>query len=177
MPEDARELIETVYREGEDDIPESLIKASMDAEGEHWSKVSMANMNALKLKQGYSLSDQAWDEETHIPTRLSDDSLTIYLAVWSNGMLQPYAGSKRYAWDLSSVNVNAKRIKALPELTEALALALKQLKEQEKMFDDYSFILPITPLSDTEWQGQGLDEHGNTIDVLYSSHQGLLIGN
>ncbi len=177
MPEDARELIETVYREDGDDIPEALVKVSNEAEGEHWSKVSMANMNALKLKQGYSLSDQAWDEEDHIPTRLSEDSLTLYLAIWNDGVLEPYADAERYAWDLSSVNINAKIIQGLPELPQELTVALAQLKEQERIFSEYSFILPLFKQSEDEWTGKGLDERGNLVDVLYSRKSGLLIDN
>jgi len=64
----------------------------------------------------------------------------------------------------------------LPELSADLAQALKQLREQEKIFDDYSFILPLSPLSDTEWQGQAVDNNGKTVNVSYSCQQGLLVG-
>ncbi|MCK9623085.1 MAG: hypothetical protein M0R47_21430, partial [Methylobacter sp.] len=176
MPEDARELIETVYSEDDTDIPESLKKASNEAEGEHWAKISLANMNALKPEQGYTFSDNAWDEDAHIPTRLSEDSVTIYLAVWREGKLLPLVSADRYAWDLSSVNIHAKRINGLPELSADLAQALKQLREQEKIFDEYSFILPLRPLSDIEWQGLAVDNNGKTVTVSYNCQQGLLVG-
>ncbi len=176
MPEDARELIETVYSEDDTDIPESLKKASNEAEGEHWAKISLANMNALKLEQGYTLSDNAWDEDARIPTRLSEDSVTIYLAVWQEGKLSPLVNAERFAWDLSSVNINAKRVKGLPELSVDLSQALKQLRAQEKIFDDYSFIFPLIPLSASQWQGQAVDGGGETVNVSYSRRQGLLLG-
>jgi len=176
MPEDARELIETVYSEDDIDIPEPLKKASNEAEGEHWAKISLANMNALKLEQGYTLSDNSWDEDSRIPTRLSEDSVTIYLAVWQEGKLSPLVSAERFAWDLSSVNINAKRIKGLPELSADLVQALKQLRAQEKIFDDYSFILPLIPLSASQWQGQAVDGDGETVNVSYSRRQGLLLG-
>ena len=176
MPEDARELIETVYSEDDTDIPESLKRASNEAEGEHWAKISLANMNALKPEQGYILSDNAWDEDARIPTRLSEDSVTIYLAVWQADKLFPLVSAPKYAWDLSSVNINAKRINGLPELAADMAQALKQLREHEKIFDEYSFILPLMPLSDAQWQGQAVDTYGKTINVSYSSRHGLLLG-
>ena len=178
MPEDARELIETVYSEDDIDIPEALTKTSNEVEGEQKAKISLANMNALKLKQGYTytLSDNAWDEDARIPTRLSEDSVTIYLAVWQQGKLLPLVSADRYAWDLSSVNINAKRIKGLPGLSADLAQALKQLREQEKTFDEYSFILPLSPLLDIEWQGQVVDGDDKTVAVCYSCQQGLLVG-
>ena len=176
MPEDARELIETVYSEDDIDIPESLKKASNEAEGEHWAKISLANMNVLKPEQGYTLSDNAWDEDARIPTRLSEDSVTIYLAVWQADKLSPLINAQRYAWDLSSVNINAKRIKGLPKLPEDVAQALNQLREQEKIFDEYSFILPLMSLSNTQWDGQAVDKNGKTVNVSYSSQHGFLIG-
>jgi len=133
-------------------------------------------MNALKPEQGYTLSDNAWDEDARIPTRLSEDSVTIYLAVWQQGKLLPLVSADRYAWDLSSVNINAKRINGLPELSADLAQVLKQLREQEKIFDEYSFILPLSPLSDIEWQGQAVDNNGKTVNVNYNCQQGLLVG-
>jgi CRISPR-associated endonuclease/helicase Cas3 len=174
MPEDARELIETVYSDEDSDIPDALKKASNDAEGEHWSKISMANMNALKLEQGYTLSDNAWDEDARIPTRLSEDSVTIYLAVWQEGKLSPLVNAKKYAWDLSSVNINAKRIKALPELATEVTQALNQLIEQEKIFNEYSYILPLNALSTTQWQA--VDINSKIVKVSYSIKQGLLLG-
>jgi CRISPR-associated endonuclease/helicase Cas3 len=73
-------------------------------------------MNALKLEQGYTLSDNAWDEDARIPTRLSEDSVTIYLAVWQEGKLSPLVNARKYEWDLSSVNINAKRIKGVARI-------------------------------------------------------------
>jgi len=102
--------------------------------------------------------------------------VTIYLAVWQQGKLLPLVSADRYAWDLSSVNINAKRINGLPELSADLAQVLKQLREQEKIFDEYSFILPLSPLSDIEWQGQAVDNNGKTVNVNYNCQQGLLVG-
>ncbi|MDO9268317.1 MAG: hypothetical protein Q7T96_04290 [Methylobacter sp.] len=62
------------------------------------------------------------------------------------------------------------------ELSADLAQALRQLREQEKIFDAYSFILPLSPLPDTEWQGHAVDNNGKTVNVSYSCQQGLLVG-
>ena len=176
MPEDARELIEIVYRAEDGDIPEALKKASAEAEGEHWAKASMANMNALKPESGYTLSDNSWDEDQRIPTRLSEDSVTVYLAVWHEGQLSPLVRAKKYAWDLSSVNIKAQQLSGLAELSKDLAAALKQLRDQEQGFNDYSFILPMLPVSDTQWQGQAVDANGKAISLTYCCQQGMLLG-
>jgi hypothetical protein len=104
-------------------------------------------MNALKSEQGYTFSDNTWDEDVRIPTRLSEDSVTIYLAVWQKGKLLPLVSADRYAWDLSSVNINATRINGLPELSADLAQALKQLRGQEKSGYQLNTGHPVTSMS------------------------------
>lgn len=174
MPEDAREMIETVYQNDDDDIPEALQKASNLAEGEHWAKTSLANMNALKLGQGYTLGDNAWDEDMRIPTRLSEDSVTVYLATWRQGRLTPLIMADNYAWDLSSLHIAANRIKAIPE---NLQQAVNELKANEKALDDYALVLPLTPLSATRWQGEALNADDKAVNVVYCQQLGLLVGN
>jgi CRISPR-associated endonuclease/helicase Cas3 len=44
----------------------------MDAVGQNMMKQSMANLNALKLNKGYTRSSGDWDEESRIPTRLTE---------------------------------------------------------------------------------------------------------
>jgi len=36
--------------------------------------------------------------------------------------------------------------------------------------------LPLSPLSDIEWQGQAVDNNGKTVNVNYNCQQGLLVG-
>ena len=176
MPDDARELMEGVYGELGETIPEALIEASNEAEGEHWAQAGMADFNALILEQGYTYSDGKWDEEARIPTRLSDDSQAVYLAVWENDLLRPYSTEGRYCWDLSSVNINAERIRAVPDsLPDAIEQAVNQLKEDEKGLNKFSLLLPLIPKTEKTWTGQAIDGRGNTIDVLYSRTSGLLL--
>ena len=176
MPEDAREMIERVFDDGDEDIPENLKIASNKADGEHWSKLSVANMRVLKLESGYTLNENAWDEDARIPTRLSEDSVTVYLAIWQNGELIPYAKEQRYAWDLSSVNIAANRIKGLALLAADIQRTLEQLREKEKLFDEYSLILVLEKKTATTWQGQAINSADKDVDVLYCQELGLLVG-
>jgi len=137
MPEDARFLIEQVYGDEGEEIPEALEHASQEAEGERRSQSSLAGFNALKLEAGYSVEGNSWDDEAKIPTRLSDDSATVYLAVRVNGELAPYIAEGRYPWDLSSLHVPAKRLADWQPTQEIQALQ----KVQRRLKDGIVLIL------------------------------------
>ena len=107
MPDDARGLIEGVYSdEAEYAIPERLLDASMDAVGQNMMQQSMANLNALKLNKGYTRSSGDWDEESRIPTRLTEqETISVALANFNQGQLQPYAKGGYYEWAMSVVKI------------------------------------------------------------------------
>ncbi|RZB36810.1 MAG: CRISPR-associated endonuclease/helicase Cas3 [Desulfobacteraceae bacterium Eth-SRB2] len=107
MPDDARGLIEGVYSpEAEVAIPEILLDASMDAVGQNMMKQSMANLNALKLNKGYTRSSGDWDEESRTPTRLTEqETVSVALANFNQGQLQPYAKDVHHEWTMSVVKI------------------------------------------------------------------------
>ncbi len=133
MPEDARSLIEAVYS-GEEIYPEALEEASWNAEGEQTSKKSLADMNALKLDKGYTYTSGDWDEETKIPTRLSEqETVSVALAVEANGKLQPYAGQSAHPWALSTVKIpESEWEKAQQAIPDELKPEIETLKTEYK---------------------------------------------
>ena len=173
MPDDARDLIEGVYSDEAEAVPDTLAKASEEAEGEWWASKSLANFNTLKLETGYSL-ENAWDDEARIPTRLAEDSVTIYLAQWDGKRLTPLVNEGRYPWDLSSLNVAAKKIGGLPENTPGYQ-AIDVLKEAERLFDEFSLIVPMVWDGEV-WRSTVLGINDDTIDIAYLKGVGLLLG-
>jgi len=138
MPDDARKLIEGVYSdEAENAIPENLLDASMDAVGKNMMQQSMANLNALKLNKGYTRSSGDWDEETRIPTRLTEqETVSVALAILDHGQLQPYAKAMHHEWAMSVVKIPEHEWKkacqqipaAMKPLIEALKTEIKPLR-------------------------------------------------
>ncbi len=112
MPEDARELIEAVYGDGNSyDVPEGLIEKVIRAEGEEQSKRSMGHLNALILSKGYcrnAVKADQWNEDERIPTRLAEDNTEVVLAVSENGKLIPYVETAHYAWDWSCLSISLR---------------------------------------------------------------------
>ncbi|MDQ6968720.1 MAG: CRISPR-associated helicase Cas3' [Mariprofundaceae bacterium] len=109
MPDDARPLIEGVYGEDvQEDIPPALQEVSWEAEVVDGVKKSMASLNVLKLNKGYTRSSGDWDEETRIPTRLTEvETVSVVLVRFVSGQLRPYAEGFHHAWALSVVNIPA----------------------------------------------------------------------
>jgi len=173
MPDDARNLIEGVYGDKAEVVPDALAKASEEAEGEWWANKSLASFNRLKLKTGYSL-ENAWDDEARIPTRLAEDSVTVYLAQWDGEQLTPLVDKGRYPWDLSSLNVAAKKISGIPKDVPGYQ-ATQMLKEVERLFDEFSLIVPMVWDGEV-WRSTVLGMKNETIDVAYLEDIGLMLG-
>ena len=108
MPADARHLVEGVY--GADlfsDIPESLQRQALDADGSAKGQRSLARLKALHLEDGYR-RDGPWRDEDIAPTRLGEPTTTLWLARWQDETLLPLHGddpADHQAWHLSSVSV------------------------------------------------------------------------
>ncbi|OAI11015.1 CRISPR-associated helicase/endonuclease Cas3 [Methylomonas koyamae] len=135
MPEDARELIEGVYAdEAQARIPLALQEASFDAEGKTMVQRSMADLNVLKLDKGYTRKSGDWDEETKIPTRLSEEeSVSVALALLVDGELKPYADVERFAWALSTIKLPEREWKKVSrQIPDELKQQIETLKSEQK---------------------------------------------
>ncbi|WP_251827804.1 CRISPR-associated helicase Cas3' [Methylovulum psychrotolerans] len=163
MPDDARGLIEGVYSwEAEDALSQSLQEASQAAIGKAMSYREIGNMNALDLAKGYTRKSAeksgGWDEETNIPTRLTDEeTVSVALAIVENAQLKPYAQAERYAWSLSTVKLPEREWKkAQQQISADMNVLIEALKAEQKAVR----WLEVLPLS----EGQ----------TIYSAQQGFI---
>ncbi len=174
MPDDARELLEFVYDGTDDAVPPALAKSTQTALGEGYAKRDLGDAAGLRLKQGYTTKSLHWDEEAKIATRLGDESQTVYLARWQDGVLSPWCNEGRYCWDLSSVSVRCQQVaKAAKVEDKVLAEALKVLIATEQRFDGESVILPLLPDVAGGWYGNVLDSGGRAVVIRYNREIGL----
>jgi CRISPR-associated endonuclease/helicase Cas3 len=135
MPEDARDLIEGVYGDqAQFEVPLVLQDASLNAEGKDMMQKSMADLNVLKLNQGYTRKSGDWDEETRIPTRLvEEESIPVALAIWVDGQLKPYAQGERYAWAMSTIKLPEREWKkASKRIPDQFKPQIDMLKAENK---------------------------------------------
>jgi CRISPR-associated endonuclease/helicase Cas3 len=163
MPDDARGLIEGVYSwEAEDTLSQAFQEASQTAIGKAMSYREIGNMNALDLAKGYTRKSAeksgGWDEETNIPTRLTDEeTVSVALAIVENGQLKPYAQAERYAWSLSTVKLPEREWKKVQQQISAdMTVLIEALKAEQKAVR-WLEILPLL-------EGQ----------TIYSAQQGFM---
>ena len=147
MPDDARRLIEGVYSsEAEAVIPDSLLDVCMEAVGQNIMMQSMANLNALKLTKGYTRSSGGWDEESRIPTRLNEqETISVALANFNRGQLQPYAKGTHHEWTMSVVKIPEREWK---KAKHQISQSMKKLVEELKTEVNALRWLEVFPLTD-----------------------------
>lgn len=150
MPADARHLIESVYGEqAQDAIPDALVEASQDALAEGMSQRDMGRFNRLAMDKGYTLRSGeisgGWSEDTHIPTRLSADSVTAVLArVDEQGGLEPYARTGHCPWALSQISLPQSQWQvAQGKIPSRWQAAIEQLQATEPALR-WLQVLPLT---------------------------------
>ena len=131
MPEEARLLIEAVYRH-DLEPPEGLQEAFYKALGEQLGQSSQAKSIILNFNKCYSREqfNGEWDKEIEVSTRLSKDNIDLYLAYQQDGKVIPYCSSNEYAWEQSHVTISASKWarvkKAVPQLDEQHLEKLRQ---------------------------------------------------
>ncbi len=103
MPDDARELVESVYEEWIPS-PAGLQRISDTVFGLKVSEKGAAAQMLLDRDSGYdrNASDFLWSDEVELSTRLSEKNVDLYLA-WQD--LSPYASEPDFAWEKSRLSV------------------------------------------------------------------------
>ena len=130
MPEEARDLIEGVYGQGLNDIPDAFQDGRLEQNSKQRISGSRARYNALNLEEGYTKSDQ-WQEEQDIGTRLMDEPTVnvVLLSLTDDNELALWAGESRHADMLSQVKLRqsqAGKLATLPSRYESQWLALQE---------------------------------------------------
>lgn len=169
-----RELVESVYGADEDKVPENLRKATREQVGKDMAMQSQAHFNALKLERGYCIDSSArWYEDNAVPTRLGDETLTLYLAHFRNDSLYPLCDGGRHPWEQSAVRVAAHVVADLaPGWKDQFAAALQQLRNRCRILEEPAMVLPLVD-SGARLEGRVVDQRGRERQITYDLKSGL----
>jgi len=175
MPDDARELIEAAFSdEAETTIPMPLQERDMESDVQAMVSRSLARINALKLEDGYSVTPNQWLDDTQAMTRLGEITTTIRLARWDGKVLRPWHDSGDFPWNLSQVNINAKRVCSEMEYKDdELAKEVQSLKIYFADRGKWTVLVPLTEREDGCWQGYAKNMQDERVTLLYSPDTGL----
>lgn len=174
QPGAVRELVEAVYGADIEDVPQALKKASQDQLGKDLAMQSQAHFNALKLDRGYCIDSSAqWYEEHKVPTRLGDETQTLYLALWRDGALHPLRHEGMHCWEQSAVRIRAIYADSLaPDWQQRFAGALQQLRSRYRLLEEPAFVLPLIEEGE-QLKARVLDEKGRELEMRYDRSGGL----
>jgi len=173
MPQDARDMIESVYAESvQSSIPQALERQENRAGGGDRARAGVAQFQALKLKNGYMPDVLNWSYDEKAPTRIGDIRTTVRLAVWYNGVLIPYFRAMQgNDWMLSEVSVSQYRIKSEEEThREAIDEAKSRMPDNGK----YCVVVVLQD-RDGMFSGAAVNARGERITVLYDTKRGLRV--
>ena len=175
QPGAVRALVEAVYGEGVDEIPEALQRASRDQLGKGLAMQSQAGFNALNLDKGYCEDSSArWFEEHSIPTRLGDETLTLYLAREAGGELRPLCDTENHPWEQSALRIRAGRAQALaPHWQQRFAAQLMRLRQHYRLLEEPAFILPLVEEAG-QLRAYVQDDKGRELEMRYDQQEGLV---
>ena len=156
IPEDARTLLEAVYREddlehpatqdedAEWGIPEGLLKTSNEAVNEQKKASAEANHNALHLDGGYGslkAGGRQWFSEKRTPTRLGDPTTTVRLACWDGDRLSPWTD------DEDELDALYEELEALREKSETDGWSEERTKRARELRRDMADLWQQSELS------------------------------
>ncbi|MFC3284066.1 CRISPR-associated helicase Cas3' [Litchfieldella rifensis] len=134
MPEGARTLIESVYGNVSDQLPDGLLDTRWEQLGTQRMAASMAYFNALEMEKGYLLDRQKWQEEQEIGTRLTDEPTVnvVLLRVDDQGGLELWAAGKPHAAMLSQLKLRQSQAGKLTALPPSYQFQWEALQESQK---------------------------------------------
>jgi CRISPR-associated endonuclease/helicase Cas3 len=108
IPDDLRPMIEAVYGDGAELVPQLLVAAEQKGVGKEGAAKTLGAMNVIALEDGYGLLRPVGVDED-IGTRLGEPTITLRLARRLDGKLVPWdctPGAPLFvSWALSEVRV------------------------------------------------------------------------
>lgn len=173
MPEDARHLVETVY--GGRDFPEPLQQSFQRAEGQQGAARSLGDFNRLNIEAGYEDS-QPWWPESHTPTRLGEESTTLYLARWNGRELEPWSDDNHHRWQWSSLQVRTALVAKEASGQLPGPQVMDACKETMPAKGKWGVLVPMTQESERIWTGAAQNSAGKAMWLKYDSMTGLIVG-
>ena len=171
-----RDLIEPVF-DPNVPFPEVLENKSAKVEGERQAERGIANMIFLEFKDGFKAENASWAKDVKTPTRLSEPSLIVQMAIWENGALLPMVEQGARSWRYSEIQIRAALFKEtiLPSPEVQAAIDAKNAKWRKK-YDPPTLLIVEPSEIEGVFKGQIKDQKDVLHEVTYSKTMGLQIG-
>lgn len=171
MPDDARPLIEGVYGECAETVPNGLIRNQTLADGREMAERSQGRFNALCVTQGYGGEQTALFSDMAAPTRLGEPSVTLRLVVRSDETPATIPVPICDTWFSSEVQVRESLIAGSAIAEDVKKQVCATMPDKGK----WSELIILDLQEEDSWTGVALDKKGNLVDLVYSLRAGLQV--
>lgn len=175
MPDDARALVEGVY-DDQVETPEGLIAATLDAEGDNRARASQAFANALDLDAGYDAAEanvSHWASETKTPTRLGEETSTLWLARWDGRHLDPWRDAGSNPWHTSSLTVRSHLVASVITHGDIPAAEIARCVASLPGQGRWGVLVPLISEDNQQWHASAMDAQQKSRTLEYSPVTGL----
>jgi CRISPR-associated endonuclease/helicase Cas3 len=136
---------------------------------------SQAELNLLHIESGYQREESnIWWDEAATPTRLGEESITVYLARYENGVLVPWVGGGRYAWTRSAVSMRKTLVTGEGHCQGIPQETLDTTRESLPAKGKWGVMVPLTQIEGGRWHGTVLDGEGDDLQVCYDTVLGMM---
>jgi len=173
LPEDVRSLVESGLCRGRGNTG-WLAAKSDQAHSKEMSAAAIAGMNLLGWNDGYCRANGPWESDVRTPTRLSDPSLMVRLALWDGEAVRPWFKGETpgKSWALSEISLPLRRVERVPDAAGIQANALAELRRSWPRMEQETPVLVLRPDGDT-WIGTARGPGSREIRLRYSRVQGM----
>lgn len=176
IPDGARDLIERVYGEDAESLPEPLRQQVREVEQENSVDRSVASGNVLQLDAGYGgLSNMSrWTNEEQAPTRLGEPTTTLRLGRLEGGEVVPWAMEDEHPWRRSELRIRASKAASVPPRTPERRRAVGRAKETMSDNGRWSTLVVLEE-NEAGWSGQARNDDGEPVTLSYTASAGLTV--
>jgi CRISPR-associated endonuclease/helicase Cas3 len=175
MPDDARLLIEGVFS---DDVqgrgPEALTRAELQSDGKDMSHRAQANLNELKLDEGYRSTPAQWMDDARTQTRLGEPRVMVLLLKWDGSLLSFWSSHSEFAREMSQVSISEHKLSKESGYGGTLGIALEKFKQNLPDKGRWQVLVPLIR-NNGEWSGSALNTKGSRVTVRYDPRTGLVV--
>ena len=175
LPEDSRTVIQAVFgSSAQDGLPATLDRNVCEAEGGWRADASLAELNTIKVGEGYGGGFGSWTDRDDARTRLGEPTVTLRLARWDGSRLHPMVEAPPNPWALSEVSVRRSQIETIAEPEDPpIAAALQELEASFLSGHQWFLLVPLMEEADGIWSCSGCDSEGQPVVIRYTARRGL----
>ncbi|EMM72348.1 CRISPR-associated helicase Cas3 [Leptospira weilii str. 2006001855] len=174
MPEDARNLIESVYGTNVM-VPQSFQENQSKVENDKKKRESAAALSTIRLELGYdsTLNETSWDDSKFSTRYGIDNSTKVVLAKFVSDRLVPWISDTNRDWQNSELPVpnylvEKEFIFENSNLSEVISNCKKNLPDKGK----HCVLLPLF-YANNSWRGKALNKKNEVVSLTYDERFGF----